>query len=159
MPAFYSFQGLHDEQLTGTNGFMFNNLRVSIYGRSGSRARLHFSTTDSIIILFFLTNHQKMIPFAEEDNDLDLPDHSGTSIRLVHKHLDPRIVSVYARPPSSSSPVVCNCKYLSNKSSAILDSNENLPRCFNFVFVGNRRCCKHSGTNFLSFRAYLCLLT
>lgn len=91
-----------------------------------------------------------MIKFAEEDNDLDLPDHSGTSIRLVHKHVDPRIVSVHAPPPSSSSLVVCNCKYLSYKSSAILDSNENVPRRFNFVLISNRRCCKHSGTNFSS---------
>jgi hypothetical protein len=83
-------------------------------------------------------------PRAEEDNDLDLPDHSGTSIRLVHKHVDPRIVSVHVRQPSSSPLVACNCKYLCYKSSTILDSNENVSRCLILVFAGNHRYCKHS---------------
>lgn len=46
---FYYFQGLHDVQLTGTNEFMFNNLLLSIYGRSGSHAGLHFNTTCDLI--------------------------------------------------------------------------------------------------------------
>lgn len=33
-----------------------------------------------------------MDKFAEEDNDLDMPDGSGTSSRLVFKLIHPRIV-------------------------------------------------------------------
>lgn len=34
-----------------------------------------------------------MDKFAEEDNDLDMPDGSGTSSRLVFKLIHPRIVN------------------------------------------------------------------
>lgn len=94
MQEYFSvLQRLHGERLLIATGTM-QSMHCSDFRTR--RSDLHE-------INFF---YQHSMNIAEEDYDLDMPDGSGTSSRLVFKLLHPRIVKCYHALASSSVIVI-----------------------------------------------------